>query len=87
MSRHPEDLMMDIFETQRQVVLEAREKEMEEKTFYVYLEGICGREYMGYGDFRHCMEIKKKKLADWKPGYLWDVVISDRQLKEYNCWD
>lgn len=63
-------------------------KPTEEKTFYVYMDSPCGTELLGKSnDINVAEEIKAKKDAEWKTGYLWHTRISETEEKEITCWD
>lgn len=69
----------------RQAAIKRQEKK--DKTYYVYLEGICGTELIGSGTKEQCEQVKANKMQDWRPGYLWQVSIYDYEVKEYCYWD
>lgn len=57
-------------------------------TYYVYMDSPCGTELLGKSkDIKVAEEIKAKKDADWKPGYLWHTRISETEEKETTYWD
>lgn len=67
---------------------ELNQKETEKKMFYVYQDGYYGTELIGSAETREkAEEIKAKRDADWKPGFLWRTRISEKKEKEFSCFD
>lgn len=66
------------------------EESVENKKYYVYMDSpYASAELIGSADSKEEAEtIKAKKDAEWKPGYLWNTYISDKEIKETNLgWD
>lgn len=66
------------------------EEAVENKKWYVYMDSpYASAERIGSSDTKEEAEaIKAKKDAEWKPGYLWNTYISDKEIKETNLgWD
>lgn len=56
--------------------------------FYVYLDNPYGTELVGKSQTRQkAEEIKQDVLSDWKPGDLWNVRITEKEEKEFTCFD
>ena len=55
--------------------------------YYVYLYHPYGISCIGSGTLKHCQEIKAKKDAEWKTGYMWSTEILDHQIETYDMWD
>lgn len=56
--------------------------------YYVYLESICGTELIATtSDKKEAEKIRQDRMAGWRPGYQWDVVITTKKKKEVNYWD
>lgn len=57
-------------------------------TYYVYMDSPCGTELLGKSNDRKVAEeIKAKKDAEWKTGYLWHTRISETEEKETFYFD
>lgn len=56
--------------------------------FYVYLDGYYGTELIGKSQtYEDAEKIKAKFDTKWKPGYLWRTRITDREEREFSCFD
>ena len=56
--------------------------------FYVYMDSPCGTELIGSSeDRKRDEEIQAEKEAEWKPGYLWSTRITEKEEKEFTCFD
>ena len=66
------------------------EESVESRKWYVYMDSpYASAERIGSADTKEEAEaIKAKKDAEWKPGYLWNTYISDKEIEETNLgWD
>ena len=56
--------------------------------FFVYLDSPYGTELIGRSeDRKRAEEIQAEKEAEWKPGYLWSTRITEKEEKEFTCFD
>ena len=56
--------------------------------WYVYMDSFYGVELLGtYNTEEEALEAKAKKEADWKPGYLWTVFVTNKEQKEVSYYD
>ena len=56
--------------------------------FYVYLDSPYGTELIGRAENGEKAEkIKQEVLQDWKPGDLWNVRVTEKEEKEFTCFD
>lgn len=56
--------------------------------FYVYLDNPYGTEMIGRSkDRAKAEQIKAKQDAKWKPGFMWDTRITEKEEKDFSCFD
>ena len=61
---------------------------VEAKMFYVYMDSPCGTELIGSSEDRKEAElIKAEQDAKWKPGFMWTTRITEKEEKEFTCFD
>ena len=56
--------------------------------FYVYMDSPYGTELIGSSeDRKRAEEIKAKQDANWEPGFMWSTRITEKEVKEFTCFD
>lgn len=76
--------MKDIGKIKRSVTLTAGGAKM----FYVYMDSPYGTELIGRSEDRKEAErIKAEQDAKWECGFMWSTRITDREEKEFSCFD
>lgn len=56
--------------------------------FYVYMDSFYGTELIGKSeDIKVAEEIKAEQDAKWEPGFLWSTRITEKEEKEFSCFD
>lgn len=56
--------------------------------FYVYLDSPYGTELIGRSeDRKRAEEIKAEQDAKWERGFLWNTRITEKEEKEFTCFD
>lgn len=56
--------------------------------FYVYMDSPYGTELIGSSEDRKTAEeIKAKRDAKWEPGFMWSTRITEKEVKEFTCFD
>ena len=56
--------------------------------FYVYMDSPYGTELIGRSeDRKRAEEIKAEQDAKWERGFLWSTRITEKEAKEFTCFD
>lgn len=56
--------------------------------FYVYMDSFYGTELIGSSeDIKVAEKIKAEQDEKWEPGFLWSTRITDKEEKEFSCFD
>lgn len=56
--------------------------------FYVYMDVPYGTEMIGCSEDRTKAEqIKAEQDAKWKHGFMWDTHITEKEEKDFSCFD
>lgn len=56
--------------------------------FYVYMDSPYGTELIGRSeDRKRAEEIKAEQDAKWERGFLWSTRITEKEVKEFTCFD
>ena len=56
--------------------------------FYVYQDSPYGTELIGKSETREDAEnIKADRDAQWERGFLWSTRISEKEEREFSCFD
>ena len=56
--------------------------------FYVYMDSYYGKELIGTSEDRAVAEkIKADEESKHRPGDLWSVRVSEKEEKEFTCFD
>ena len=56
--------------------------------FYVYMDNPYGTELIGSSEDRKEAErIKAEQDAKWEPGFMWSTRITEKEEKEFSCFD